>query len=201
MSEWYFDHLTPFKYGKILADPAWKHVMRSAKGELGGPGGHYKTMTLDQLKAMPVEQLAGPGCLIFMWATWPHLQQALELMEAWRFKYITGGAWLKRTKKFKPGFGQGYVLRSATEPFLVGRMGPTEIASRSERNVIINPLNFPDLIDSLRREHSRKPPEMREILERLLPRQHGVELFAREPWPGHDVWGNEVDKFSEVTDG
>lgn len=123
---------------------------------------------------------------------------ALAVMATWGFTYITGGSWTKRTPLSKAAFGTGYVLRSSTEPYLVGRLGAPQIHSRSERN-LIEAAEIPDGIESLRREHSRKPPEMREMIERLLPRAHCAELFAREPWPGHDVWGNQVERFEVST--
>lgn len=192
-SDWPFAPLTPLKYGAILADPPWAYAMRSEKGYEKSPEAHYETMSLADIKALPVDQLAGPSCYLFLWSTWPHLPQALEVMDAWNFTYVTGGSWLKRTKHWKPAFGTGYVLRSATEPYLIGKINRPEIASRSERNSI----DAPDLIDALKAEHSRKPPEMREMIDRLLPRQWFAELFAREPWQGHDVWGNETSKFEE----
>lgn len=191
---WPFNPLTPMKYGAILADPPWAYAMRSDKGYDKSPEAHYSTMPLEQIKALPVDHLAGPDCLLFMWSTWPHLAQAMELMAAWGFVYITGGSWTKRMPLGKPAFGTGYVLRSSTEPFLVGRLGAPQISSRSERN-LIEAAVIPNGIESLRREHSRKPPEMRAMIERLLPRAHCAELFAREPWPGHEVWGNQVEKF------
>ncbi len=197
MTPWPFNHLTPMKYGAILADPPWAYEMRSAKGHAKSPEAQYQTMPLEAIKALPVNQLAGPHCLLFMWTTWPHLPQALEVMAAWGFSYSTGGAWVKRTNSGKAAFGTGYVLRSATEPFLVGRLGSPETASRSERNLIehVDRNRVFDLISGLRREHSRKPPEMRAMIERLLPRQHFCELFAREAWDGHEVWGDQTDKF------
>lgn len=197
---WPFDPLTPMKYGAILADPPWAYAMRSDKGYDKSPEAHYGTMPLDQIKALPVDHLAGPDCLLFMWSTWPHLAQAIEVMAAWGFVYITGGSWTKRTPLGKAAFGTGYVLRSSTEPFLVGRLGAPQISSRSERN-LIEAAVIPNGIESIRREHSRKPPEMRAMIERLLPRAHCAELFAREPWPGHEVWGNQVEKFEAPIGG
>ncbi len=107
---------------------------------------------------------------------------------------MTGGAWVKRTPSGKAAFGTGYVLRSSTEPFLVGRIGRAEIKSRSCRN-LIEADELPDQIDAVRREHSRKPPQMRALIETLLPQVTACELFARDPWPGHEVWGNEAVKF------
>lgn len=182
---WPFTGLTPMRYGAILADPPWAYVMRSEKGHGKSPEQHYQTMTEAQLHALPVGHLAGPDCLLFLWSTWPHMDQALRIMAAWGFAYKTGGAWVKRTPTGKAAFGTGYLLRSATEPFLIGTIGNPRITSKSVRN----------LIDSERREHSRKPPEARQMLESLMPDAWRCELFAREPWPGSDVWGDQANKF------
>ncbi|MGH1416876.1 MAG: MT-A70 family methyltransferase [Pelagimonas sp.] len=198
MTRWPFHSLTPLKYGAILADPAWAYAMRSDKGYEKSPEAHYKTMPLEEIKALPVRDLAGPECLLFLWSTWPHLTQALDVMDAWGFQYITGGAWIKRTTNWKLAFGTGYVQRSASEPYLVGKMAIPELGSKSERNVIDAPL-IADKIEALRREHSRKPDEMRQMIDRLLPRAYKAELFAREPWGDNDVWGNETTKFEETT--
>lgn len=203
MTDWPFAHLTPMKYGAILADPPWSYKMRSDKGYQKSPEAHYSTMNIEQIAALPVHELAGPSCLLFMWTTWPHLETAYQVMRSWGFEPKTGGAWIKRTVNWKPAFGTGYVLRSATEPFIVGKIGKPQTGSKSERNLIDAPVEtfdmdaIPDMIDSLRREHSRKPIQMREMIDRLLPRAYKAELFAREPWGDNDVWGNEMDKFAE----
>lgn len=195
---WPFSGLTPMKYGVILADPPWSYEMRSAKGYDKSPESHYETMPLSAIKALPVSHLAGPDCLLFLWSTWPHLTAALEVMESWGFTYVTGGSWTKRTKNWAISMGTGYVLRSASEPYLVGKIGSPKIRDRGQRNVTFAPEETPDLIEGIRREHSRKPPEMREMVDRLLPDVWGCELFAREAWNGRDVWGNESAKFSTI---
>ncbi len=197
MTDWPFETLTPLKYGAILADPPWAYAMRSEKGYEKSPEAHYSTMHLDAIKALPVQDLAGPDCLLFMWSTWPHLPQALEVLHAWGFQYVTGGAWIKRTKTWKLAFGTGYVQRSASEPYIIGKIARPDLASKSERNVIEAPL-VADKIEALRQEHSRKPVQMREMIDRLLPRSFKAEIFAREEWAGNDVWGNEVGKFEEA---
>ncbi len=203
MKNWPFDPLVPMKYGAILADPPWAYEMRSTKGYDKSPEAHYKTMPLDEIKALPVLDLAGPDCLLFLWSTWPHLDQALEVMNAWGFTYITGGSWIKRTKNWKLAFGTGYVQRNACDPYLVGKLNRPQVKSKSERNVIDAPISIdeiPDKIEALIREHSRKPIQMHEMIERLLPRAYKVELFAREPWGDNDVWGNETGKFDGSDD-
>ncbi len=200
MNNWPFAHLTPMKYGAILADPPWSYEMYSDKGHAKSPEAHYDTMPLEEIKALPVHELAGPSCLLFMWTTWPHLKQAQEVVEAWGFTYVTGGAWIKRTVNWNLCFGTGYVQRSACEPYLIGKISKPQTASRSERNVFDAPLeiaDIPDKIEAIRREHSRKPVQMREMIDRLLPRDYKAELFAREPWDGNDIWGNQTDKFEK----
>ncbi|MFE3838866.1 MT-A70 family methyltransferase [Pseudogemmobacter sonorensis] len=199
LTDWPFGSLTPLKYGALLADPPWAYSMRSEKGHAKSPEAHYPTMPLEQIKALPVSELAGKDCYLFLWSTWPHVPQALEVMAAWGFDYVTGGSWTKRTVNWNVAMGTGYVLRSATEPFLVGRIGRPSIASRSERNVLLAPEDVPDSIEAIRREHSRKPVQMREMIDRLLPQSYFCELFAREAWEGHDVWGNEAEKFEGAT--
>ncbi len=194
-ADWPFGDLTPLKYGAILADPPWAYAMRSDKGYEKSPEAHYGTMSIDAIKALPVDRLAGPSCYLFLWSTWPHLPQALDVMIAWGFRYVTGGSWTKRTVNGHLCFGTGYVQRSATEPYLIGSIGKPQIASKSERNLIVAPEDVPDGIEAVRREHSRKPVQMREMIGRLLPHAHCAELFGREPWADHDVWGNEAEKF------
>lgn len=198
-SDWIFGDLTPFKYSAILADPPWSYRMHSEKGHGKSPEAHYSTMGTAEIAELPVAQLAAPDCYLFMWSTWPHLPQAMHVMRSWGFDYVTGGSWTKRTKNWAVAMGTGYVLRSASEPFLIGKIGAPAVASRSERGVILAPDDVPDSIESLRREHSRKPVEMREMIDRLLPRGFFCELFGRESWAGHDVWGNQIDKFAGGT--
>lgn len=109
------------------------------------------------------------------------LPAGMRVMSAWGFDYVTGGAWHKRTVNGKTAFGTGYVLRSACEPFLIGRRGRKRPTSRSERN----------LIEGLAREHSRKPEEAYRLAERLLPDARRVELFSRTVRPGWDHWGDQ----------
>lgn len=203
-SNWPFDGLMPMKYSAILADPPWSYRMWSEAGHTKSPEAHYATMGLDDIARLPVSQLAAPNCYLFMWSTWPHLPQALSVLNRWGFEYVTGGSWTKRTAHWNVAMGTGFVLRSATEPFLVGKLARPQISSRSERNLIIapeqilQPEEIPDSIEAIRREHSRKPVQMREMIDRLLPRGYFCELFGREQWAGHDVWGNEVQKFEGV---
>lgn len=183
-ANWPFGELLPLRYQTLMIDPPWAIEMRSEKGYAKSPQQHYACMGIDALMALPVDWLLAPNCLALCWATWPMLPQALDLLKAWKLRYSTGGCWVKRTSGGKLVFGTGYWLRSASEPFLIATLGSPRQRSRAERNVI----------EALRREHSRKPEEAYSFLERLTdgPR---AELFSRQRRPGWDSWGLEADKF------
>lgn len=193
MSLWPFPDLSPLSYDLILADPATRFETWGAAGEEKSPQAQYDTMSWADLAAMPVSQLGRGDTILFMWACWPTLRQSIELMDAWGFRYVTGGAWHKRTKHGKSAFGTGYVMRSASEPFLIGALG-SPMTANNVRNII----ETEDLaiIDAEARGHSRKPDAQYELCERLVPRAvRFVELFARQRRPGWDAWGNEIGKF------
>ena len=191
--DWPFGDLPPLSYDVILADPATKFQTFSAAGQGKGPDAHYPTMTWDELAQLQVARLGRGDTILFMWACWPTLRESIALLEAWGFRYVTGGAWHKRTKHGKSAFGTGYVLRSATEPYLIGMLG-SPLTSRSVRGVIET--QDLDVIDAEARGHSRKPDEQYNYCQRLAPRAvRFVELFARQSYPGWDAWGNQVGKF------
>ncbi len=185
---WPFGDLRPLSYGAILADPPWHFTLRSEKGEAKSPQAHYQTMDDDALRSLPVGHLAAPDCIPIMWAIWPKMDFAIDLVKHWGFTYKTGGAWHKRTRHGKTAFGTGYIFRGACEPYVLATLGNPKTGSKSVRNLIDAPI----------REHSRKPADMRRMVEKLTPNQWRCELFAREPWAGNDVWGNESQKFVEA---
>lgn len=169
----------------IMADPPWAYEMRSEKGYAKSPDAHYATMPLAEIKALPVEALAGDHCLLWLWAVAPMLPQALELITAWGFTCKTGGHWAKVGTSGKQHFGTGYILRNAGEPYLIATRG-TPRTTRATRSVIIAPV----------REHSRKPDAAFEAAEKLMPGARRIELFSRQRRPGWAAWGHEVDKFA-----
>lgn len=182
-----FGSLPQYDARVILADPPWKFENFSAKGEEKNPVAHYTCMSLDDIQALPVQELANPtGCALIMWATAPMLPQAIETMACWGFKFVSAGAWAKQsTTGQKWAFGTGYAYRSAVEFWLLGRVGKPQFKSHSIRNLIVASV----------REHSRKPDEMRANIEKQFLGPY-VELFAREPAPGWAAWGNEMEKFA-----
>ena len=185
-----FADIIPLSYDVILADPPWHFDTHSDKGQGKSQSQHYQTMTMDDISALPVADLGRGDCLLFLWACWPSLPSALKVMNDWGFRYVTGGSWHKLTTHGKSGFGTGYVMRSATEPFLIGTLGGPKTA-RNIRNVICSA----DLSEQ-RREHSRKPDDQYDICENIMPRAlRFIELFSRQSRDGWDCWGNETGKF------
>lgn len=176
-------------YDLIMADPPWRFNTYSDKGLERSPEAHYQCMTLEDIAAMPVPVLAADHSVLWLWATAPMIMQAFEVMKAWGFEYKTMGTWAKYNPETgKRGFGTGYLMRSASEPFLIGTRGKPK-TTRKARNLIVEP----------RREHSRKPEAGYVEAEIMMPDARRLELFSRTNRPGWDVWGNEVGKFPEAT--
>lgn len=173
------------KYGVIYCDPPWDYKgqkQHNGKGgkDTGGAIKHYPTMTLKQLKKLPIQEICEDDCIMFMWATSPHLDQAIELMKAWGFKWATVGfVWDK--VRVNPGF---YTM-SQCELCLIGKRGKIP-RPRGARNIR-------QYVQSKRTRHSAKPDEVRSRIEQMFPLQNKIELFARTINDGWDVWGNEVN--------
>lgn len=110
---WPFGGMRMFGYGLIMADPAWKFNNWSAKGEHKNASAKYDCMPLSAIKALPVNMLAAGDCVLWLWATNPMLPDAIDVMRAWGFNYVTAGTWVKTTVTGKPFFGTGYWLRSS----------------------------------------------------------------------------------------
>lgn len=141
-------------------------------------------MSIDELCALPVGKLAEKDCLLFLWATFPQLPEALQLIKAWGFTFKTVAfVWLKRNKKSPTWFyGLGYWTRGNAEICLLAKRGKPKRRSASVHQFIISPVE----------EHSKKPDMTRDKIVELAGDLSRVELFARQKTPGWDVWGNEV---------
>ena len=169
------------KYNIILADPPWNFWGGGHKNQ----SQHYDTLTIDKLSSMEVEKLAADDCIIFLWATFPILPEAIELLHQWGFNYATVGfVWVKPTKKDnrKWFWGLGYWTRSNTEICLIGTKGSIERKSASVHQIICEPP----------REHSRKPDVVREKIVELVGDLPRIELFARQKVEGWDAYGKEI---------
>lgn len=180
------------QYRLLYCDPPWKYEMYGKDGYEKSPDKHYDCMSNEELLSLRDDVLFAtqPNSVMFMWAVWPKLPFALELMKTWGFTFKTGGAWHKKTKHDKTGFGTGYIVRSACEPWLIGTYGDAEILNRSTRNIIEDE----NIIEAKIREHSRKPDCTYEIIEKLFPGPY-LELFARNTRDGWESCGNEINKF------
>lgn len=175
------------KYNIIYADPPWSYKDKRDKHPrmCGGATSHYNTMSLEQIKALPIKDLAADNCMLFLWVTFPNLQEGLDVIKAWGFTYKTlGFSWIKTNKNNgKPFFGIGYYTKSNCEVCLIGVKGKPIKVSNSVSSVVISP----------RQEHSKKPDEIRDKIIELCGDVPRIELFARQKTEGWDVWGNEVE--------
>jgi N6-adenosine-specific RNA methylase IME4 len=175
-------------YGVIACDPAWRFIdySRSTAVTARGKRIHYRTMTLAEIKALPVADLAARDCVLILWISSPMLLAALDVIQAWGFKYQTiGFVWGKTTKTGEPAMGMGYWTRAGAVVALLATKGRPKRISRGVRQLILEP----------RREHSRKPDRIYTDLEQLCGDVRKIELFARQRRPGWDSWGDEVDRF------
>ena len=176
---------TDKKYEIIYADPPW--LYRDKRGGLPGYGAcPYSCMTQQDIKELPVSQLAAKDSVLFMWATMPMLQEALDVIKAWGFKYKTVAfVWVKTNPK-SGGFvtGLGSWTRSNAELCLIATRGHPKRIARTIKQIIVSP----------RGRHSEKPKEARERIIQLIGDIPRIELFARQAPSGWDVWGNEAPK-------
>lgn len=194
-------------FGLIMADPPWSFDNFSAAGEAKNAKAHYACTPVDWIRDLPVGLLAGEHCLLWLWATNPMLPEAMTVLAAWGFTFKTAGTWIKRTRHGKVGFGTGYVLRSANEPFLIGTIGAPK-TGRSTRSAIVTDAagaafagDWPACavtIEAATREHSAKPDAAYAAAEDLMPDARRIELFSRRDRPGWAVWGNEAGKFGDA---
>ena len=210
-------------YRAVLADPPWKFVTRSDKGLGKSPDKHYKTMTLDEIKALPVRDVCARDAILFMWVIDTHAEMAFDVIKAWGFKYKTVGLYWAKTTKDGQGFpmGTGFWTRANPEHayeattacdycdgsgffYSEPDLGPCVCAQEQEAERALlatrgapkrQDAGVPRLIVSPRREHSRKPDETHERIERLVNGPY-LEMFSRTDRPGWDVWGDEAGTFA-----
>ncbi|WIV11166.1 MT-A70 family methyltransferase [Proteiniborus sp. MB09-C3] len=178
------------KYHVIYADPPWKYG--SKKYQDNGrdfdklEDNHYQTMTLEEFKKLPVQDIAERDCICFMWVTDSHLKEGIKLLEAWGFKYKTiGFNWIKKYESGETCVNFAPWTLKSWELCLIGvkgSMGKYKIAN-----------NVKGLLKEIRTKHSKKPEEARKRIEKLFGNISKIELFAREKVEGWDCWGNEVN--------
>ncbi len=144
----------------------------------------YGTMTLDEIKSLPVEPLALPGCHLYLWVPNALIAEGLEVMSRWGFTYKTNLVWYKIRRDGGPdGRGVGFYFRNVTELILFGVRGSQRTLSPGRRQV--------NIILDRKKEHSRKPEELYRIIETCSLGPY-LELFARRRRPGWVQWGDEI---------
>lgn len=171
----------------VLADPPWRFTNRTGKvAPEHRRLSRYETMTTDDICALPVEMLTAKPAHLYLWVPNALLPDGLRVMEAWGFQYKANIVWHKiRKDGGSDGRGVGFYFRNVTELLLFGIRGKnarTEAAGRSQVN----------MIQSRKREHSRKPDEQYKLIEDCSPGPY-LELFARGTRPGWTYWGNQAD--------
>lgn len=182
-----FDALPSQRFEIIYADPPWDYKgqrQHNGKGgrDTGGANVHYPTVRLTDLMELNVPKITAENCLLFMWSSSPHLDQAIDLGKAWGFQWATVGfIWDK--ERVNPGF---YTM-SQCELCLIFKYGKIPLP-RGKRNVR-------QYLKVRRGEHSQKPIEVRKRIDEMFPTQSKIELFSREELQGKwTSWGNEVSR-------
>lgn len=171
-------------YAAILADPPWQFQNRTGKV---APEHRrllrYPTMELKEIIDLPVSKVAAAKSHLYLWVPNALLLEGLKVMEAWGFTYKTNIVWYKVRKDGGPdGRGVGFYFRNVTELLLFGVKGSMRTLQPGRTQV--------NLFPTRKREHSRKPDEVFDIVESCSPGPY-LELFARFARPGWDQWGNE----------
>jgi len=178
------------RFATVLADPPWQFQNRTGKMAPEHKRlSRYPTMTLQEIKDLPVEAIVQDRAHLYLWVPNALLAEGLQVMEHWGFTYKTNLIWYKIRKDGGPDRrGVGFYFRNVTEMLLFGVRGGkvrTLDPGRTQENII----------SSMKREHSRKPDEQYGLIENCSwgPR---IELFARGPRQGWTVWGNQSDDYS-----
>lgn len=160
------------EYDVIYADPPWNYYYKAR----GNPEYHYPLMEDEEIYALKIP--SAKNSVLFLWATNPKLQEALKVVTSWGFVYKTNMVWVKDK------FGTGFYVRGQHELLLIATKGtiPTPV----------NDTRPSSIIEAPRREHSRKPDQVYEIIESMYPNRNYVELFARNERQGWTSWGDEL---------
>jgi N6-adenosine-specific RNA methylase IME4 len=162
----------------IVADPPWRHEFPVAENRT--IENHYPTMSHEEICLLPVGSIAAEDAALFLWATSPKLEEAMQVLRAWGFTYRTCAVWDKQQ------IGMGHYFRQQQEFILVGARGALPCPAQSSRPA--------SMIRSPRLRHSEKPAIAMEFIEQMYPEPALVklELFARNPRPGWHAWGNQA---------
>jgi N6-adenosine-specific RNA methylase IME4 len=173
-------YTTDKKYSIIYADPAWKYWDGGQKNQ----SLHYNTMTLDDICKLPVKNITDDSCILFLWVTFPILQECFKVIDSWGFKYSTCGFnWIKKNKSGAGNFfGCGSWTRANSELCLIATKGNITRLDASISQVIEYPIE----------EHSKKPDITRDLIVKLVGELPRIELFSRKNIKGWDCWGDMI---------
>lgn len=172
-------------FSTLLADPPWRFTNRTGKvAPEHGRLMRYETMTFDEIAALPVASIMADNAHCYLWCPNALLKEGLTTLDAWGFRYVSNLVWFKVRKDGGPdGRGVGFYFRNVTELILFGVRGRLRTAAPGRRQV--------NLLATRKREHSRKPDELYDVIEACSPSPR-VELFARGTQHGWTGWGNEA---------
>lgn len=169
------------KYDIIYADPPWQY--RNMGNIQATANSHYNTMSQEEINNLPVDKLSKDNSILFLWATFPKIQEALDTIKAWGFEYKTVGfVWIKKNKNGGNFFGVGWYTKSNAEICLIATKGKPPKQSNKVSQII----------ETIREEHSKKPQQVRDKIIEFCGDLPRVELFARQAVEGWDCWGNEA---------
>ena len=171
----------------ILADPPWRFTNRTGKiAPEHRRLDRYSTMDLGGIKALPVADVAAKDAHLYLWVPNALLPEGMQVLEAWGFRYVSNVVWAKRRKDGGPdGRGVGFYFRNVTELILFGVKGSMRTLAPARSQV--------NMIETRKREHSRKPDEQYGFIEACSPGPY-LEMFARHPQPGWTAWGDESEE-------
>lgn len=169
----------------VLADPPWRFQNRTGKvAPEHRRLDRYSTLDLEAISTLPVGDAAAPNAHLYLWVPNALLPDGLRVMHAWGFRYVSNLVWAKRRKDGGPdGRGVGFYFRNVTELILFGVRGSMRTLAPARRQV--------NLIETRKREHSRKPDEQYALIQSCSPGPY-LEMFARTGRPGWSVWGDEA---------
>ncbi len=185
----FMSHIPRIQFGTILADPPWRFLNRTGKVAPEHKRlSRYETLTTAEIKEMPVSLVAAEKSHLYLWVPNALLQDGLEVMKAWGFQYKTNIVWHKIRKDGGPdGRGVGFYFRNTTELVLFGVRGSLRTLEPGRTQV--------NIIKSQKQEHSRKPDDLYQIIEKCSPGPF-LEVFSRGTRKGWYVFGNQADEYS-----
>lgn len=179
------------KYQIIYADPPWTYPDNGSTTNSRGLGQqYYDLMTIEEIKALPVNKISDENCYLFMWGTGRRMDECIDVIRAWGFEYFSiVFVWIKKNKIADSLFwGMGNVTRSNPEYVLLGRRGKLDRKAKNIHSVIMSKIQ----------KHSQKPDEVKTRIVDLYGDLPRIELFARQKTEGWDIWGNEVTNDIEL---